>query len=266
MDREELEEYEAIAETASVAFVTIDEVCVIQSVNPAVESIFGYGPDELVDEPLTVLMPETFCERHFESLQRYLDTGERNLDWEYIELPGLDKEDHEIPLAIAFNEYEYDGDQFFTSIIRDNTARKRLEGELTETIERVEEVNRQLQVSNERLEEFSAISSTTFASESRRPTRRSLATNSRRCPRTRSNSRNYSETSPRMRSRIVEMTLLEFTLLSNGWTTRGSFRFATKASVSLLSTRTAFSPYSNSSTPRRRVLGKLASVWLCASG
>lgn len=155
MDREqEFEQFRAIAETASEAFVTIDERSTIQFANPAVEEIFGYESDELVDEPLTVLMPDELSERHYESLRRYLETGERRLDWEYIELPGLHKEGHEVPLAISFTKYDYGDEQFFTGIIRDNTERKRLQDELGETIERLEDTNYQLEASNERLEQF----------------------------------------------------------------------------------------------------------------
>jgi PAS domain S-box-containing protein len=155
MDRErELEQYTAIAETASEVFLTIDERSVIRSVNPVVEDIFGYEPDELLGEPLTMLMPDRFRDQHYESLQHYLETGQRNLDWEYIELPGVNREGHEVPLAISFSEYEHEGDRFFTGIIRDNTERKRLEAELNDTIERLEAANQQLEASNERLEQF----------------------------------------------------------------------------------------------------------------
>lgn len=160
MHRErELEQYTAIEDVASEAFVTIDARSVIQSVNPAVTEIFGYEPDELVEQPLMVLMPERFTEQHYQNLQRYLETGERNLNWEYIELPGLHKAGHEVPLAISFSEYEYESDRYFTGIIRDNSDRKRLERQLEEAVEELEEANRQLEASNERLEQFASAAS-----------------------------------------------------------------------------------------------------------
>ena len=126
----DLEQYKTVAETASDVIVTIDDRSRIQSVNPAVEDIFGYQPDELVGEPLTTLMPESLRAQHRDALQEYLQTGERTLDWEYLELPGMHKAGHEVPLAVSFSEFERDGDQFFTGIIRDNTERKQLENDL----------------------------------------------------------------------------------------------------------------------------------------
>jgi PAS domain S-box-containing protein len=157
MDRErELEQYKAIADVATEAFLTIDDQSTIRSANPAVEEIFGYDPDELIGESLTVLMPDRFVEQHYESLERYLATGDRRLDWEYIQLPGLHRDGHEVPLAISFSEYRHEGDRFFTGIIRDNTEWKRLEAELTETIDELAEANQKLEASNERLEQFAS--------------------------------------------------------------------------------------------------------------
>lgn len=126
----DLEQYKTVADTASDVIVTIDEQSRIRSVNPAVEDVFGYDSDELIDEPLTTLIPQSLRDRHRDAVQQYLQTGQRTLDWDYIELPGLHKDGHEVPLAISFSEFEQNGDQLFTGIIRDNTERKELEGEL----------------------------------------------------------------------------------------------------------------------------------------
>ncbi|WP_232686355.1 PAS domain S-box protein [Halobacterium zhouii] len=127
----ELEQYETVAETASDVIVSIDAQSQVQYVNPVVESVFGYEPDEIIGEPLTMLMPDSLQDRHRSAIQRYLRTGEQTLDWEYLELPGKHADGHEIPLAVSFSEYEHDGDQFFVGIIRDNTERKRFERALT---------------------------------------------------------------------------------------------------------------------------------------
>ncbi|AHG04326.1 histidine kinase [Halobacterium sp. DL1] len=135
-----LEQYRALTQAANDAIVTIDERSVVQSVNPAVEDIFGYEPAELVGEPLAMLMASDVAERHFQALGNYLETGEKNLDWDLVEAPGRHRDGTEIPLAISFSEAEYDGERFFTGIVRDVTERK--------------EYERKLEASNERLEQF----------------------------------------------------------------------------------------------------------------
>ncbi|WP_224337048.1 PAS domain S-box protein [Haloprofundus halobius] len=123
-------QYRAITESITDVIVTIDEESVIQSVNPAVSDIFGYDRGELIGESLTELMPEEYREQHHAGIERYLETGERALDWDYVELPGRHANGAEIPLAVSFSEIEYRGDRHFTGVIRDISVRKEAERRL----------------------------------------------------------------------------------------------------------------------------------------
>ncbi|MFC6729909.1 PAS domain S-box protein, partial [Natronoarchaeum mannanilyticum] len=125
-------EYRVIADVASDAIVTIDERSRIHYANPAVEDVFGYAPEEIVGEPLTTLMPDEMVEPHLEGIDRYLETGERALDWSYLELPGERKDGTEIPLSVSFGEFERDGRTFFSGIMRDVSEREALEEDLRE--------------------------------------------------------------------------------------------------------------------------------------
>lgn len=48
--------------------------------NPAVQDLFGYEPDELRGEPLTKLMDDDHAKRHLGAIDRYLETQERVVD------------------------------------------------------------------------------------------------------------------------------------------------------------------------------------------
>ncbi len=135
-----LEQYRTVTETASDAVVTIGEDDCIRSVNPAVEDVFGYEPEELVGEPLTTLMPDRLADAHREGITRYTETGERRLDWDHVELPGVTADGDEVPLSISFSEYEHAGERYFTGIIRDVTERKERERELRRREQRFETV------------------------------------------------------------------------------------------------------------------------------
>ncbi|WP_323191876.1 PAS domain S-box protein [Halostella sp. PRR32] len=124
------EQYRAITEAASDVIITVDETSTVRSVNPAVADVFGYSQAELTGEPLAKLMPEDLTEQHDEALRRYLETGERTIDWDYVELPGVRADGTDVPLAISFSEIEHEGDTLFTGIIRDITERKERESEL----------------------------------------------------------------------------------------------------------------------------------------
>ncbi|MEF8914674.1 PAS domain S-box protein [Natronomonas sp.] len=128
--QQELERYRAVVQAATNTIIMVDEDGRIESVNPAVEDTFGYTPEELVSEPVTTLMSADVAERHTAAFERYLDTGERTLEWEYTELEGRHRDGSSIPLSVTFGEVTYEGERLFVGIIRDITERKVREREL----------------------------------------------------------------------------------------------------------------------------------------
>jgi PAS domain S-box-containing protein len=135
--------FRSLVENGSDAIVSIDRDSTILFANESVERVLGYDPEELIGEKLTVLMPDRFHGRHFGAVDRYLDTDERQLDWNAIELPAEHRDGHEVPLSITFEEHVYEGERVFSGIMRD----------ISERVERERELERQ----NERLERFASI-------------------------------------------------------------------------------------------------------------
>ena len=120
-----------IAETASDAIITIDDRSTILFANQATEAIFGYSREELIGQPLTMLMPDYLRHVHRDGLQRYLESRERHISWNGVELPGLHKDGRHLSLEISFGEFIENGQHIFTGIVRDSTDRRRLETRLT---------------------------------------------------------------------------------------------------------------------------------------
>jgi len=110
---------ESVAGSLSEVLVTIDEDSTVQYVNDAVREVFGYDPAEVVGSSLTMLMPDRFHGPHHEGVARYLDTGDRALDWSSIELPGEHADGREIDLEISFGEFTVAGERHFTGLLRD---------------------------------------------------------------------------------------------------------------------------------------------------
>jgi PAS domain S-box-containing protein len=125
--RESEEHYRAVAEAATDAIITIDSDSTILIVNPATERIFGYSTEEMIGQPLTMLMPEYLRHLHKAGITRYLETGRKHIQWSAVQLPGLHKTGNEIPLELSFAEFTRDGRRFFTGIARDISERKRLQ-------------------------------------------------------------------------------------------------------------------------------------------
>ena len=135
--------FRSVAESASDAMITVNERSEIISLNPAVQDIFGYSMAELVGAPLTMLMPEYIRHVHRAGIDRYLTTNQKHISWRAVELPGLHKDGHEIPLEISFCEWTRKGTRYFTGIVRDVTERKLAEEALRRTREeRLRELER----------------------------------------------------------------------------------------------------------------------------
>ncbi len=127
------EQFRAVAETAPDAIITIDEESTLLFTNQSTQKIFGYTLEELRGQQLTMLMPEYLRHLHQAGVKRYVETGQRHINWDAVEVPGLHKDGHEVPLEISFSEFVTKGERRFTGIIRDITDRKRAQEALKES-------------------------------------------------------------------------------------------------------------------------------------
>ncbi|NNE70268.1 MAG: PAS domain S-box protein, partial [Rhodothermales bacterium] len=121
---------EAILENTVDGILVIDSRGTVQSVNRAVESIFGYSPDEVVGENVSMLMPSPDRERHDKYLTNYLESGKPRIIGIGREVSGRRKDGSTFPLDLAVSEVRLDGQVLFAGIIRDISDRRRLETEV----------------------------------------------------------------------------------------------------------------------------------------
>ena len=119
----------AILDTAVDGIITIDERGIIESVNPATESIFGYSSGELVGENVKMLMPSPYREEHDGYMARYLQSGQRRIIGIGREAEGQHKDGTRFPIDLAVSEIRVPGATVFTGVVRDISARRRAEDE-----------------------------------------------------------------------------------------------------------------------------------------
>jgi hypothetical protein len=106
--------YQAIADAAPDAIVSIDENNRIQLVNPAATKIFGWAAADLIGQPLTLLLP------NFRVAER--TTG--------AEWTGRRRDGTDFSAEVSFRELSSGGRKTFTGFVRDITDRKRAEAAL----------------------------------------------------------------------------------------------------------------------------------------
>ncbi len=134
--KESEENYRIVAESVSDVIITIDECCSILFVNPAAEKVLGYKPEELIGNNLAIIIPERFRAAHNAGMRRYMQTGERHIPWNGLEVHATRSDGREIQIEISFGEYHENDKHLFTAVIRDITKRKQAEEILRESEER----------------------------------------------------------------------------------------------------------------------------------
>jgi PAS domain S-box-containing protein len=150
------EQFRAVAETANDGVVTSDSEGKIVYFNPAAARIFNYSAEEIVGQPITVIMPARFRDAHRRGFERYLAGGKSTVVGKTIELAGLRKDGSEFPLELSLANWRTDKGLFFTAILRDIAARKAMEEQLRAKNELLEGQNREVQQANRLKSEFLA--------------------------------------------------------------------------------------------------------------
>jgi len=107
------------------AVVVVNEAGRIESVNPAVQGVFGRDPAELPGAPVEILMEPDCARAHREAMRRYLATGEsRVIGQPPREVSGRHRDGHSLALEIAISEYRSGKGRYFIGLLRDISARK----------------------------------------------------------------------------------------------------------------------------------------------
>ena len=110
--------------------IVIDNMGIIQTINPAVEKLFGYTEEEISGKNISTLMNKFDSKRHDSYLEKYRKTGEKKIIGIGREVNGLTKDGKIIPIHLSVNEIETNGQQIFIGTIVDLSDKNKKEIEL----------------------------------------------------------------------------------------------------------------------------------------
>src|SRR5215207_10758961 len=128
--------YRTVLDAAFDAIVTITPDGIVRWFNRGAERIFGHRAEEVIGQPVTLLMPERYRDLCVAGLHRYLRTGEPRVVGGTAELVGLRRDGSEFPIEMSLGETHENGERLFTGVIRDVTERKEVEKVVKESEER----------------------------------------------------------------------------------------------------------------------------------
>jgi PAS domain S-box-containing protein len=114
----------AILETAPDGIVTLTTNGQIESVNDAMDVIFGYKAEEIVGENIDLVMPGFFSEAEKEMSLDTLKVGERRIVGSGRETTGVRKDGSIVPVELSLSALRLGDHQILTGIVRDITERK----------------------------------------------------------------------------------------------------------------------------------------------
>ena len=132
------ERFRSLVKSATDAIIVANHEGRIVLWNQAATKLFGYGFEEVLGNPLTMIMPERFRASHLKGFARFQATGASRLIGKAVELRGLRKDGVEFPLELSLATWTTKQGTFFSGILRDISERKKAEEALRTTEERLE--------------------------------------------------------------------------------------------------------------------------------
>ncbi len=133
-DRKRIEErLRRLLDSAPDAMVIAGNDGRIVLVNTQTEKLFGYKREELLGQPVEVLVPERFWNHHRAHRGNYMVNPQARAMGAGNELYGLKKDGTEFPVEISLSPQQTDEGILVSSTIRDITERKRVDDALRQS-------------------------------------------------------------------------------------------------------------------------------------
>ena len=118
-----------VLEAAPDAIIGIEPDGTIALVNAQVERLFGYQRDELIGQPVELLVPDRVRAGHTAHRRRYLDQPTARPMGSRLELSARRKDGTEFPTEISLSPVETDDGLLITAAIRDVSERLAMQAE-----------------------------------------------------------------------------------------------------------------------------------------
>jgi len=147
------QKFRSVTESAIDAIISADHTGKIISWNKAATRILGFIEEEVIGEPLELIIPERFHEAHRNGMEQFTRTGEAHVIGTTVELFACTKNGEEVPIELSLSTWTVHEDRYYTGIIRDIRERKRAEEALRASEQALREKSELLKQQNRVLED-----------------------------------------------------------------------------------------------------------------
>jgi len=122
-------------------------------VNPSVERMFCYNGDELIGQPIEILIPDKYKPHHHQLRDGFYQKPSNRVMGQGRDLNAKKKDGNDMPVEVSLSHYERDGEVFVIAFVVDITQRKQIEksmlqqkAELEKITDKIRQLNADLEV------------------------------------------------------------------------------------------------------------------------
>lgn len=127
---QQAETFHTLVKSAHEAIFLIDIHGIIQFVNPAAETLFGYTNKELLGNNIKQLMPSPHREKHDNYIEDYLKTGIKHIIGTGRQLIGQRRDNSQFPIYLSVGEIQLKHTHLFAGLIMDLSTQQALQREI----------------------------------------------------------------------------------------------------------------------------------------
>ncbi|WP_424493078.1 ATP-binding protein [Salinimicrobium sp. GXAS 041] len=130
--------FNVLFDAASEGIIVVNESQTIVESNAAAGRMFGYEHEELLGQPLDILIPPRYKSAHPKHFKGFMENSEKRQMGHGRDLYGIKKDGTQFPVEAGLNPFKMDGKTYVMSLIIDISVRK-------ETQRQIHELNNELE-------------------------------------------------------------------------------------------------------------------------
>ena len=138
MFKKDQEAFNILLGAVSEGVIIVDDAQIIREVNNSAELMFGYTREELLEQPLHILIPQNYHSTHGQHVHKFMEKHERRQMGKGRDIFGLRKDQSVFPVEAGLNPFVLHGKTYVMALIIDISLRKKQEKELQELNNKLE--------------------------------------------------------------------------------------------------------------------------------